>query len=223
MFAAAVVLDPDRPIRGLDDSKQLEPERREVLAERIRERAVPGPWAPPTPSRSTASIFFKPRGWPCGAPSTIDLCMRLSAGGCGHGGRYRSRKKPLDPRRRAVFLHRRRLDPGQGRPRRGACRVGPRVPRIWSWRRIKATARRITSRRSSAWSHHARIASVSSRCETPAGITSGRDIRTFGSPERFPESKNRVSFSHVPDAGKRAWESLTAAEEAFAGESLAPE
>src|SRR5579872_3738531 len=40
VFAAAVVLDPERPIRGLDDSKALEPERREVLAERIRERAV---------------------------------------------------------------------------------------------------------------------------------------------------------------------------------------
>jgi|KBSMisStandDraft_5_1062788.scaffolds.fasta_scaffold96194_3 ribonuclease HII len=40
VFAAAVILDPDRPIRGLDDSKQLEPERREVLAARIRERAV---------------------------------------------------------------------------------------------------------------------------------------------------------------------------------------
>jgi ribonuclease HII len=40
VFAAAVVLDPDRPIRGLDDSKALEPERREVLAGRIEERAV---------------------------------------------------------------------------------------------------------------------------------------------------------------------------------------
>src|SRR6185369_13995691 len=40
VFAAAVVLDPTRQIRGLDDSKQLEPERREVLAGRIRERAV---------------------------------------------------------------------------------------------------------------------------------------------------------------------------------------
>ncbi|MGD1095333.1 MAG: ribonuclease HII [Bryobacteraceae bacterium] len=40
VFAAAVVLDPDRPIRGLDDSKQLAPERREVLASRIRERAI---------------------------------------------------------------------------------------------------------------------------------------------------------------------------------------
>src|SRR5208282_5625133 len=40
VFAAAVVLDPLRQIRGLDDSKQLEPERREVLAVRIRERAL---------------------------------------------------------------------------------------------------------------------------------------------------------------------------------------
>jgi ribonuclease HII len=40
VVAAAVILSPDRPIRGLNDSKQLEPERREVLAERIRERAV---------------------------------------------------------------------------------------------------------------------------------------------------------------------------------------
>ncbi len=40
VFAAVVVLDPARQIRGLDDSKELEPERREVLAERIRERAL---------------------------------------------------------------------------------------------------------------------------------------------------------------------------------------
>jgi ribonuclease HII len=40
VFAAAVILSPDRPIRGLRDSKMLDPERREVLAVRIRERAV---------------------------------------------------------------------------------------------------------------------------------------------------------------------------------------
>ena len=40
VFAAAVVLSPEHPIRGLNDSKQLEAERREVLAGRIRERAV---------------------------------------------------------------------------------------------------------------------------------------------------------------------------------------
>jgi ribonuclease HII len=38
--AAAFILCPDRPVRGLNDSKQIEAERREVLAERIRERAV---------------------------------------------------------------------------------------------------------------------------------------------------------------------------------------
>lgn len=40
VVAAAVVLDPCYRIRGLRDSKLLEAERREVLAERIREHAV---------------------------------------------------------------------------------------------------------------------------------------------------------------------------------------
>jgi ribonuclease HII len=40
VVAAAVILDPRRPIRGLRDSKQLAPERREVLSVRIRERAI---------------------------------------------------------------------------------------------------------------------------------------------------------------------------------------
>lgn len=40
VVAAAVILLPNRPIRGLDDSKKVEPRQREVLAERIRERAL---------------------------------------------------------------------------------------------------------------------------------------------------------------------------------------
>jgi ribonuclease HII len=40
VMAAAVILSPERPVRGLNDSKLLEPERREVLAERVRERAI---------------------------------------------------------------------------------------------------------------------------------------------------------------------------------------
>jgi ribonuclease HII len=40
VVAAAVILDPTYRIRGLRDSKLLEPERREVLAERIREHAI---------------------------------------------------------------------------------------------------------------------------------------------------------------------------------------
>lgn len=40
VFAAAVILNPRRRIVGLDDSKKLAPERREILAERICEHAL---------------------------------------------------------------------------------------------------------------------------------------------------------------------------------------
>jgi len=40
VYAAAVILDPAKQIRGLADSKVLKAERREVLAERIKERAT---------------------------------------------------------------------------------------------------------------------------------------------------------------------------------------
>src|SRR5207237_6741963 len=40
VVAAAVILDPTYRIRGLRDSKLLLPERREILAERIRQHAI---------------------------------------------------------------------------------------------------------------------------------------------------------------------------------------
>lgn len=40
LVAAAVILDPARPIKGLDDSKALTPANRRVLDEEIRRRAV---------------------------------------------------------------------------------------------------------------------------------------------------------------------------------------
>lgn len=40
VFAAAVILSPEHPVRGLRDSKELEPLRREALAERIQHTAV---------------------------------------------------------------------------------------------------------------------------------------------------------------------------------------
>ena len=40
VVAAAVILDPAYRVRGLRDSKLLPPERREILAERIREHAI---------------------------------------------------------------------------------------------------------------------------------------------------------------------------------------
>jgi ribonuclease HII len=40
VVSAAVILDPEYRLRGLRDSKLLPPERREVLAQRIREHAI---------------------------------------------------------------------------------------------------------------------------------------------------------------------------------------
>lgn len=40
VYAAACILDPARRINGLADSKQLTPERRKELSEKIRERAL---------------------------------------------------------------------------------------------------------------------------------------------------------------------------------------
>lgn len=40
VYAAAVILDPERRVNGLADSKVLPPERRELLAKRIKDRAV---------------------------------------------------------------------------------------------------------------------------------------------------------------------------------------
>lgn len=40
VYAAAVILDPARRVNGLADSKVLDAERREVLASRVKERAI---------------------------------------------------------------------------------------------------------------------------------------------------------------------------------------
>jgi ribonuclease HII len=40
VYAAAVILDPQKPIQGLNDSKQLDEETREALAPKIRNRAI---------------------------------------------------------------------------------------------------------------------------------------------------------------------------------------
>lgn len=51
VVAAAVVLDPARPIDGLGDSKRLSPARREALARRIRESALAWAVAEVAPAR----------------------------------------------------------------------------------------------------------------------------------------------------------------------------
>ena len=83
VFAAAVVLDPERPIRGLDDSKLLAPERREILAAAFGSARGPGPWPPPTLSKSTIGTFSRLPAWPCAEPSSDCLlpcdCLLVDA------------------------------------------------------------------------------------------------------------------------------------------------
>ncbi|HYW03183.1 MAG TPA: ribonuclease HII [Gammaproteobacteria bacterium] len=50
VIAAAVILDPDRPVPGLADSKRLSPRRREALDRLIRQRALAWATAAATPA-----------------------------------------------------------------------------------------------------------------------------------------------------------------------------
>jgi ribonuclease HII len=54
VVAAAVILDPARPIPGLNDSKKLSEKKRDELAVLIREQAWPGRWPKPASRKSTA-------------------------------------------------------------------------------------------------------------------------------------------------------------------------
>src|SRR5919206_2389478 len=40
VYSAAVILDPERPVKGLADSKKLTPKRRRELSEEIKEKAL---------------------------------------------------------------------------------------------------------------------------------------------------------------------------------------
>lgn len=54
LVAAAVILDPDNPIEGLDDSKKLTAKRRDTLFDKIREQAVAVAIAEITPAECDA-------------------------------------------------------------------------------------------------------------------------------------------------------------------------
>ncbi len=65
VIAAAVILDPEKPIRGLNDSKILEQEDRE-RSRRHHQEALPaaGPSVAPTFSKLIRSTSSKPRASP---------------------------------------------------------------------------------------------------------------------------------------------------------------
>lgn len=59
VVAAAVILDPDRRIPGLDDSKRVPPRRRLELADKIRERSLAYAVAYVTPERIDAWNIYQ--------------------------------------------------------------------------------------------------------------------------------------------------------------------
>lgn len=59
LVAAAVVLDPDRPIEGLDDSKKLSRRKRELLFERIKAECVSYAVVHMTPGEVDALNVYK--------------------------------------------------------------------------------------------------------------------------------------------------------------------
>ena len=57
VYAAAVILSPERPIEGLNDSKKLSEKKREILFEEIIERQRPMPLPLRRWRRSNSTIF----------------------------------------------------------------------------------------------------------------------------------------------------------------------
>ncbi len=135
VVAAAVILDPDDVPRGLDDSKRLTPERREVLYERICARAqVAVAMAPPCAHR--------PRQYSARLAVGAGARGRGAAGQAAAGLRRRPRPHRCrlrlpggDRRRRPGRLDRGGLDrrqgdarPADGLPRRRPSRLRLRAP-----------------------------------------------------------------------------------------------
>jgi ribonuclease HII len=63
VFAAAVILDPSRPIPGLNDSKLLSEKKRQQLAIEIRRHARAFSVALPTSKKLTGSISCRQPCW----------------------------------------------------------------------------------------------------------------------------------------------------------------
>jgi DNA-3-methyladenine glycosylase I len=128
--AAAVILDPRRAPKGLDDSKKLSAKTREALEVEIKAKAVPGAWPSPASRRSPASTSCTPRAWPCAAPSRALGDAGLCAGGRQLSLQAAVRGEDGGGRRRQVQVDRRGLDPGQGGPRPADGRDGRALPRL---------------------------------------------------------------------------------------------
>ncbi len=54
VVTAAVILDPAKPIVGLNDSKKLSEKRRLALFDEIKEKRCAGAWGAPSRTKSTS-------------------------------------------------------------------------------------------------------------------------------------------------------------------------
>ena len=131
VVAAAVILDPAYRVRGLRDSKLLDRERREVLAERIREHAVAWAVAAVDAARIDQINIYQAsrvamreavmRLAPAPDHLLVDA-MRLDC------------EQPQDPDhswRRALGLDRSGVDSGEGGARPHDVRMGRGVSCVW--------------------------------------------------------------------------------------------
>ena len=151
VFAAAVILDPGKRIKGLRDSKVLLPERREALAVQIRAKChrVGG--------RVRRRAGDRHAQHPAGDAARDAPRGRGALGAADRGDRRRQpvpdarvpgvRDREGRPRRRVDL---RGVDPRQDRARRAPDRSSTRSIRTTASRRTRATARRSTSQRSTA-------------------------------------------------------------------------
>ena len=117
VVAAAVILDPKRIPRGLDDSKKLTCERREELYDRICARAEVAV-AIASPARIDRDNILQASLWALAqAVAALPTRPQSRAGRRPRPHQGRLRMPARDQRRCAGALDRRRIDRRQGHPR----------------------------------------------------------------------------------------------------------
>ena len=131
VVAAAVILNASRPIRGLADSKVLDPEERERLALLIRERALcySVAWADAEEIDSInilqATMLAMRRALLGLAVPPQQVLVDGNRCPCADGLGFECLFKAVDQRRRPRAFHQRRIDPRQDDARRAHARSRP--------------------------------------------------------------------------------------------------
>ena len=142
VFAAAVILDPARPIRGLRDSKVLTAERRDELAAEIRLHAIA--WAVASADVAEIDTLNILQATLLAMRRAVEALARRADGGAGRrqplsdARLHRARDRQGRPRRRVDLG---RVDPREDRARRACWSSSTRCIRSTASRATRATAR----------------------------------------------------------------------------------